>query len=365
MTHQAELLRALLAQEKDHALIFLDVDTRISGWHMGAEKLFGYSAHEILGEELDRLFVPEDRARGEPQLERELATKVGKAEDDRWSLRKNGSRFWANGILTALRDEQNSLMGFCKLVRDRTDVKAQIDTYANRVIGLEAVQEQKNVFIATLAHELRNPLSVVSNATYGLSKLQSSPEHVLTAVGILGRQIEFMQKIMEDIFEAARMGHGKAELTVAEESLRLIVDRALETCGGLPGSAEHRVQVIFPPSDIVVKADATKLQQVFINLLGNALKFSPTTSPVWVKATVEGNHAVVRIEDRGKGISPELLPHIFELFTQASSLDGEQQGIGLGLGIVKAIVEMHGGTVHARSEGVGLGSEFIIRIPVA
>ena len=359
VTQPNQLIDLLLEQENDHALILLDADTRIIGWYMGAEKLFGYRSDEILGEKLDRLFVPEDRARGEPQLERELAITVGKAEDDRWSLRKDDSRFWANGIMTGLREPNGAVIGFCKVVRDRTDVKAQLDTYANRASALEAAQARKNLFVTTLAHELRNPLSVLANATQVLS---ASPDHAKVS-GLLERQIGFMQKIMEDLFDAARIGAGKMKLELAPQSLRHIIDRAVETCG-TPVEG-HRPAVLFPPGDIVVHADATKLQQVFVNLTANALKFSPSGSPIWIKATAEGDHAVVRIEDRGPGISAEMLPHIFELFTQAAPPEAVSPGIGLGLGIVKGIVEMHGGTVHARSDGEGLGSEFIVRIPLA
>lgn len=358
------LISTLLAQENDHALILLDTKARVIGWHMAAERLFGYARAEILGEPVDRLFVPEDRARGEPQLELALAMDVGKAEDDRWSLRKDETRFWANGIMTALRDERNVVIGFCKVVRDRTDVKAQIDTYVNRIAALETGEDLKAQFIATLAHELRNPLSVVATATQVLSRmLDKSPEHV-QVTSRLQRQVDYMQKIMEDLFESARLAHGKVKLELAAASLRLIVDRAAETAANSEQN-QQRVHVLYPSGDIIVSADATKLQQAVANLVANALKFSPPDTPVFVKATVEGDHAVVRIEDRGRGIAPDVLPHIFEMFTQAGGQTERQLGIGLGLGIVKAIVEMHGGTVHARSDGEGLGSEFIVRIPLA
>jgi PAS domain S-box-containing protein len=367
VTAQEQLLISeLLNQERDHALILLDVDARIIGWHMGAEQLFGYQVEEILGEQLDRIFVPEDRARGEPQLERELAIRVGKAEDDRWTLRKDGSRFWANGILTGLRNQQNTLVGFAKIVRDRTDVKAQVDTYANRVAALESAQERKNLFISTLAHELRNPLAVLSNVTHLLSNASAASRNDAMATKLLKRQVDFMQSVVDDLFEAARIAHGKVHLNLRATALRAIVDRAIETCGALVEGTGQNVEVLFPPGEIVVSADAARLQQAFVNLIGNALKHSGGASTIWVKATVEGDHAVVRIRDEGKGISHELLPFIFELFTQATPSDaGTPLGIGLGLGIVKGIVEMHGGTVHARSEGEGRGSEFIVRLPVA
>jgi PAS domain S-box-containing protein len=365
MALRDELYERILRQEQDHALILLDPAGTVVGWTMGAENVFGYASEELVGGDMERLFTPEDIARGEPEQEREVAKSTGKAEDDRWQIRKDGTRFWANGILTCIRDERGQLLGYAKMLRDRTDVKAQLETFQQRVSALERAQERRNLFLGALAHELRNPLGTLMNATQLMTARRSpSAEDLAISIRVIERQIKFIHNITEDMFEMARLEHGKVTLELKEVNLEQVVAEASASCEAALQHAQQQVEVLFPAGGIRVPGDATRLQQVFVNLITNASKFSQRGGRIWVKATVEGDEAVVRVEDLGRGIPKALLPRIFDLFTQAGPTNHSvSPGIGLGLALVKNIVELHGGSVQARSEGENRGSEFAVRLP--
>jgi PAS domain S-box-containing protein len=357
------LLWLLLEQSRDHALILLDPDGVVVGWYAAAEDIFGYTRAEILGQRADRIFIPEDCERGVPAHELEVARADGRAEDDRWQLRKDGSRFWASGVVTPLREGQR-LVGFGKVLRDRTDVKARIDASDNRLAALVAVDERKNLFLATLGHELRSPLSPLVNAIE-LLRLASLPASAEAPLRMMERQVASLRRLVDDLLDVARIGAGKVRLEVRELRLDEVLHRAADSVRADAERQEQRFSVLLLPSPVYVDGDPDRLHQVFVNLLANAIKYTPRGGQIWLKETVEGSEAVVRVEDDGVGISPEVLPRIFELFTQEeSSLPLSAGGLGLGLPLVRELVSLHGGTVQVRSEGKDKGSELSVRLPL-
>jgi PAS domain S-box-containing protein len=360
----AELLSLALEQEQEHALILLDADARVVAWYRAATRALGWECDEMLGQTLERIFTPEDLARGDLDWEVRAATSYGKAEDDRWQVRKDGIRIWASGIMTGLRDDAGNLVGFVKILRDRTDVRSQIETLQARISDASHAEHEKHVLLGTLAHELRNPLGPLSNAAHIIRLAAPDKPQITSSIQIIQRQVRFIESLVQDLLEATRVGVGKVKLHYDSMELRTIIDNALETCSATLADREQTVEVLMPDT-LRLDADSVRLQQVLVNLLTNSSKFSPRGGRIWVKVTVEGHEVVVRIEDHGKGIPPELLPRIFELFTQAGD-EGQNSGagLGLGLGLVKAIVEMHGGTVQARSEGEDKGTEIIVRLPL-
>ena len=358
------LLELTLAQVGANSLVLLDAQGAIVDWLAGAERMFGYSADEIVGQNVAVLFVPEDLERDLHIWEQNTAASSGESEDDRWQLRKDGVRIWVSGTLTALVDDDGKVLGFAKTMRNRTDQKLQIDALERRVAACESARERKNQFIATLAHELRSPLSALSNAVQLLDSCEASSPDLALTVSIIRRQITFMTRLADDLLDIARTATGKVELHKERVSLQEIVDRAIEACRPSLDERTHVLERLMPEVPIPLDADPVRLQQVFTNLIQNAGKYTDFGGTIWVKGTVEGNEAVVRVQDTGVGISPEVMPHIFDLFTQAEFASHSQEGLGIGLSVVKDNVTMHGGTIQAASDGLGKGSEFMVRLPL-
>lgn len=355
----------MVAQATDHALILLQPDGRILAWLMGSAKIFGYDGSEMIGSTIERLFTAEDRQDKVPANELELAAKYGTAEDDRWMVRKDGVRLWASGVVTCLRERGGAIAGFSKLLRDRTDTRGQVEALRNRADALAEEDRRKTLVLGTLAHELRNPLGVLANAVQLIDLAHPKDPKLSYATQLIGRQTKFLSTLIEDLLEVVRIRTGKAGLQIREIRLRGMIDEAVESVGAALRGKEQRVEVVMPPAPIVLKVDATRVKQVLINLLSNASKFSDAGATIWVKATTEGDEAVVRVTDQGRGIPAEMLPHVFELFSQSDAAPRDAgAGLGLGLAIVKEYVELHGGSVQVRSEGVGQGSEFVVRLPL-
>jgi PAS domain S-box-containing protein len=358
------LLSLMVQQVGTHALVLLDPRGTIVGWLAGSERLFGYTADEIVGKNSEVLFTHEDLEKNLSLWENQTASASGESEDDRWQVRKDGARIWISGTLTALRDERGELLGFSKIMRNRTDQKSQLETLESRVAAFEQAEERKNAFIATLAHELRNPLSALVNATHLLTTAEAVSEDCEFAVGVIRRQVDFTSRMVEDLLEVTRAAAGKVRLDKERVVLQDIVRFATETCRPIVSERDHTLTLLVPDVPIYLNADAVRLRQVFINLVQNAAKHTDPGGTIWVKATTEGDEAVVRVQDNGAGIAPDVMPHIFELFTQAETADRSQGGLGIGLSVVKDNVALHGGSVQATSDGVGKGSEFMVRLPL-
>ena len=358
-------LRDLAVQQVGtHALVLLAPDGKIVGWFGGAERMFGYKPDEIVGQNSSKLFTPEDLAKHLSAWEEDTAGHSGESEDDRWQVRKDGAYIWISGTLTAIRDERGQLLGFAKIMRDRTDMKQQMESLISRIEALQLSDKRKNNFISTLAHELRNPLAAMSSGAELLAQDDVSKDDIEFAAGTIRRQVEFMQRMITDLLEVARAAAGKIQLHRERIVLQDILKKAIETCRPAIDQRTHELQQLLPDVAIELHGDPVRLGQVFVNLIENAGKYTPNGGTIWVKMTTEGNEAVVRVQDNGVGISPDVMPHIFELFAQAEMSRRAQSGLGIGLSVVKDIVALHGGTVQATSNGLGKGSEFTVRLPL-
>lgn len=358
-----QLLNLLAQQSKEHAFLLLDPDARVLWWSPGAEYIFDRSSSEMVGQPLTKLFTPEDVEKGIPDQEIELALNFGKAEDDRWQIRRDGSRFWATGMLVALRDQNDDLLGFGKILRNRTDLREQFEALRNQVEALAAADQQKNKFLATLSHELRNPLASVSTAVELISRTRSPNANVEASLKIIEEQLDFVRRMLDDLLDVTRISTGKVRLNIGPVPLHEVIEKAVEAARPWLEERCQNIQVIGPWSSIVLQGDSDRLHQVFLNLLSNAAKYTPERGNIWVKVTTEGDEAVVRVTDTGVGIPHEMLPRIFDLFTQVETRLSHG-GLGIGLALVKDFVALHGGSVQVRSEGVGKGSEFMVRLPL-
>jgi PAS domain S-box-containing protein len=349
---------SLVQNIKDHSIFMMDLDGKITTWNAEAERIIGYTEAEILGRNFAVIFTPEDLQAGMSEQELRLAREDGRAEDERWHVRKNGSRFWALGIVTPMHDAAGKLSGFSKILRDMTDRKRAEE-------ALQEADRHKDVFLATLAHELRNPMAPLRNGLQ-LLRLTNEPEAREQARAMMERQLGLMVRLVDDLLDISRISRNKLELRKARIDLWAVVQSAVETARPQIEANGHTLTVTLPPSPVYLDADLTRLAQVFWNLLNNSAKYMEPGGRITLTAKLQRSEAVVTVEDTGIGIPAEALPHLFEMFTQVDrNLDRAQGGLGIGLALVKGLTESHGGTVEAFSAGVGQGSSFTVRLPVS
>ena len=354
-----ERFRILVEGVKDYAIFMLDPDGIIISWNTGAEAIKGYRADEIIGHHFSRFYPEEAIERKWPQHELEIARQEGRFEDEGWRLRKDGTTFWANVVITALFDPDGDLRGFAKVTRDLTERR--------RIQVLEEADVQRNEFLAMLAHELRNPLAPIRNAVSVLQTSRSSEPVVEWAATIIERQVTHVTRLVDDLLDMSRITSKKIKLQTQPLELAQVIAGAVEAGRPLIEERRHHLTVQVPAEPLWVEGDPTRLSQVLLNLLNNAAKYTPEGGQIFLEAerNEDGSEVVIRVRDTGIGISADLLPRIFDLFVQGDrSLDRSEGGLGLGLTLVKRLLAMHGGSVQAQSEGHGRGSQFTIRLPL-
>ncbi|HUP97996.1 MAG TPA: PAS domain-containing sensor histidine kinase [Usitatibacter sp.] len=359
-------LRLVTDFANDHAFMLLDTRGGVTWWSKGAENIFGYASGEIVGRNFAVLFPPEDIESGVPEFERLVSVSDGPAEDDRWMRRKDGSVFWASGILVRLQEDSGELIGFGKILRNRTDVKEQLETLRNLARELEASGKRKDTFLGMLSHELRNPMAPIANA---LGIIRASVPEVTTEIGyalkVIERQMSLLDRLVEDLLDLTRVGAGKVELRLEPVVLQELAQECMEDVAELMRQRRHKLEIIGLGGAVVVNADRDRMHQVVVNLLVNAAKYTPEGGNIWVKVNSEGKEGVLKVGDNGVGIPTDMLPQIFDLFTQVESTrSASRGGLGIGLSLVKNLVGLHDGTVQVRSEGPGKGSEFTVRLPL-
>jgi signal transduction histidine kinase/ActR/RegA family two-component response regulator len=254
-----------------------------------------------------------------------------------------------------------------RYVHGRNEQLAQLEaTLRKQSEALRTVEVRKNEFLATLAHELRSPLAPLRNSLDILRLSGEAAANLTPLREMMDRQVQQMTRLVDDLFDVSRIAQGKLELKRSRLDLRPILEQAVQMNAPLMEARKHRLSIQLPDERLPVEADQVRLVQVFVNLLNNAAKYTPEGGEVSLAAAAEGGETVVRVKDNGVGIAAEMLPHIFELFTQLS-VGGEkpQGGLGIGLALVRRLVELHGGSITAISHGIGQGCEFVVRLPLA
>ncbi len=366
-----ERFRLLLENVKDYAIFFLDTEGRVVRWSAGAESILGYQEAEILGQHSSIIFTLEDLERGEDKKELHSAATEGRAEDERWHIRQDGSRFWASGFVTPLKDE-TGLRGFVKIMRDFTERKQAEDERAQLLASeqearaaAEAANRMKDEFLATLSHELRSPLNAMLGWLRLLNTRKFDEATTARAMETIERSARAQAQLVEDLLDVSRIIQGKLRLSVRPVELSTVIEAALDTVRPAAEAKAIRLQSILDPAAGPVAGDSDRLQQVIWNLVSNAIKFTPKEGTVQVSLERINSHVEITISDSGEGINPDFVPYVFERFRQAdSSITRQYSGLGLGLAIVRNLVELHGGTVRAHSEGAGKGATFIVKLPV-
>jgi PAS domain S-box-containing protein len=353
-----EQYRLLTENVKDFAIFLLDKDGKIATWNTGAERITGYTEAEAVGQPFALLFRPQDIFNREPEKELSIAVEKGRSEDERWHIRKNGTQFWAMGVVTPLWDDGGRLRGYAKIMRDITDRK-RAET------ELAEANRRKDEFLAMLAHELRNPLAPVLNGLQLLRMEQTVSPNGQQAIGMIDRQARHLTRLVDDLLDVSRITTGKVSLRKERVELHTVINNAIETVRPLVESRKHELSVSLPSESVWLEADPARLTQVLANLLNNAAKYTELGGHVQLSAERQGPVVIVRVRDTGIGILPEMLPRIFETFVQGDrSIDRSQGGLGIGLTLAKSLVEMHGGKIEGHSPGVGKGSVFEVRLPV-
>jgi PAS domain S-box-containing protein len=359
------LIDGFLLQTKEYALIGLDPEGWVVEWLGAAEMVFGHAPQEAIGRHIgELLFTPEDRAKGFHRHELEVAVRDSRAEDDRWHLRKDGTRIWITGSVDAIRDDAGKVLGFVKVARDRTDMHSWTEGLEHDRERLHAAHQRTLQFLRTLGHEMRNPMAPLQNSAFILQKLHSD-EKTARVVGIIQSQVGALKRLAEDLMEVSRLEGGKVGLVMAPADLREVALRAVTALQPQARDQGVRLECILPAGSLPVRLDEDRFQQVLLNLVGNAIKYTPAGGSVWLKPTQEGDEVLLRVEDTGIGIEPDILPRIFDLFSrEQAAQEVDPSGLGIGLAVVREVVQLHGGSVQARSAGPGKGSEFTVRLPL-
>ena len=351
-----ELLAAIVASSDD-AIISKTLDGIIMSWNTGAERLFGYTASEAIGKPI-RIIIPDDRQDEETMILGRL--RQGERIDHFQTVRitKDGRLVEISLTISPLRDEMGVLVGASKVARDIT-----LQRRAQR--ELEEGDVKKNEFLALLAHELRNPLGPIRHAATILRARAPSPEDLRWATNIIDRQTLHMTRLVDDLLDVSRITRGTIELRRERVDIASILKAAVEASSVLIERSRHELHVSSPAQPVYVEGDPTRLTQVVSNLLDNAAKYTDPGGSIWLSAEQEEDEAIIRVKDTGIGIPTDLLPRIFDMFTQSSlALERAQGGLGVGLSLVERLVKLHSGSVAAHSSGPGEGSQFTIRLPV-
>ncbi len=345
----------------DYAIFMLDASGHVATWNVGAEKTKGYLASEIVGQHFSVFYTAEDRAAGKPEKILATVRRVGRVEDESWRLRKDGSRFWANVIITSLRDTNGEIVGFAKVTRDLTvRRKAEEDELERR--ELESANRAKDEFLAVLGHELRNPLAPMLTAVH-LIKLRRGVG-CEREIGVLDRQVVHMMRLLDDLLDVSRIAGNRLDLDKKPMDIATVIASAVDVSAPNLEQKRHRLRVDVPTDSLMVDVDLDRITQVFSNVLNNAAKYTNEGGEIRIRAEASGELVSVTIEDNGLGITPDLMPRIFGLFTQGTHTRERQLGgFGVGLAVAKKLVNAHGGDIRAESVGVGHGSRFIVTLP--
>jgi PAS domain S-box-containing protein len=355
---QAELLNerlAALVESSDDIIASKTLDGVITSWNRGAERLLGYAAEEVIGRNVSMLMPPELVEDMPKILERiSRGEKVDHYETKR--RRKDGVIIDVSLTVSPIRDSSGRVVGASKIGRDITQQKL---IEAER----QEADRRKDEFLAMLAHELRNPLSAINGAAQLFGRLETE-EELEWAKEVILRQVKLLARLIDDLLDASRISRGKIGLRKEVINLSPVVSSAVEAVRPLLEERRHELSVSLVSSGLRLEADPVRLEQILVNLLTNAAKYTDAGGRISLTARREGADIVIKVRDTGMGIAPELLPRVFDLFVQGDrAMARSEGGLGIGLTLVQKLAEMHGGSATAASEGPGQGSEFTVRLP--
>jgi PAS domain S-box-containing protein len=367
----ADLLLAAIVSSSDDAIISKSLEGIITSWNEGARRIFGYSADEAIGQPVTML-IPESRRDEEPKIIERLRRGERFDHFETIRVRKNGEKFPVSLTISPVRNAAGRIVGASKIARDITERKRAADEREQLLESERAARSQaenanrmKDEFLSTVSHELRTPLNAIVGWTEVLEGGEQSREDIIYGVNVIKRNALMQAQLIEDLLDLGRISSGMMTLDIVPVDIRAIIAEAM-------ASVEHGARAkritITPRIGWIrgVLGDAKRLQQVTWNLLTNAIKFTPSGGKILITASRVNSRIEISVADSGQGMPADFLPHIFERFRQAdSSTTRRHGGLGIGLALVKQLIELHGGDVRAESPGPGLGATFTLSLPVA
>jgi PAS domain S-box-containing protein len=354
-----ERFRVLVEGLKDYAMFMLDPGGRVISWNAGAERITGYTAQEVHGRHVSLFYPQEAIEKKWPEQELALAREHGRFEGEAERVRKDGTTFSASVLVTPLYDHEGLLTSYANVTRDVSDLK--------RVESLEKAERQTSAFLASLAHELRNPLAPINNALHLLALRPVTDATEKWVREVLHRQTGQITRLIDDLLDVSRITRSAIVLNKQPLDVRRVVRAALDGAMESMQARRHAVSVDLQEGErLTVLADERRLGQVLHAVLHNAARYTPEGGQVAVSARREGGEVVIAVKDNGVGMDAELLRSAFDMFKQGQrGAHRTQGGLGLGLTLAQRLVRLHGGTVMAHSAGIDRGSEFVIRLPSA
>jgi PAS domain S-box-containing protein len=358
---EARLHLAAIVDSSDDAIVSKDLNGIITSWNQGARRIFGYTAEEAVGRAIT-ILIPEERQGEEPDILARIRRGERIEHYETVRRRKDGTRIDISLTVSPILDRAGRVIGASKIARDITERVQAPDRIARAREDAEAANRSKDEFLAMLGHELRNPLSPILTAIHLMRMRGKAGQEV----ELIDRQLRHLMRLVDDLLDVSRITGGKIELRRQRLELASVALRGLETSSPLLEQRRQKVDFSVPVENLLVDADPDRLAQVISNLITNASKYSEPGSNIAISAERVDRSVHLRVVDNGIGIAPEMLDRIFDLFVQQpQALDRSKGGLGLGLTIVRSLIELHGGTVQARSQGLGHGSEFTVALPLA
>jgi PAS domain S-box-containing protein len=359
----ADVLYEAIVDSSDDAIVSKNLKSIVMSWNKGAERIFGYTANEMIGQSIEKLF-PVERLHEETQILARLqrGERVDHFETQR--RHKDGRLIDVSLTISPIRDRTGTIVGASKIARDITAQKAAQRELAETFEKLKRADRLKAEFLTTLSHELRTPLNAILGWVQIL-KDEAKPGDVAEAIPIIERNVRMQSQLIEDLLDMSRIESGKMSLDLQRVDLPAVVAAGIESVRPAAEAKEIRLTSAFSSLDGVVMGDKDRLQQILWNLLTNAVKFTPKRGKVHVIVRRVDSHVEITVRDNGEGIAPEFLTQVFDRFRQADATTTRRHGgLGLGLAIVKHLTELHGGSVEVSSDGIGMGATFTIILPL-
>jgi PAS domain S-box-containing protein len=353
-----EPLWQLTEEVRDHAIVLLDPQGTVASWHDGARAITGHEAHEIIGTHFSRFYLPEAIEAAWPELELKVAAVEGRFGGVGWRVRQDGSQYWAEVVLMALRDGNGELRGFGHVIRDTPQT--------GRAKPLPGAAWQTNEFIAMLSHELRNPLAPIRNAVYLMRRKHLNDTDRRSLLAMLDRHSAHLVRLVDDLMDVSRLTQGTIRVHSQELDIASVVARAVEASRPGIDAHAHTLFLALPEEPVQLSGDCVRLVQVITVLLDNAARYTPPGGEIRITVRRLEGQVEIRVRDNGIGMAPELMAKAFDLFTRGEGpLARSGGGLGIGLALARSLVELHGGQLEVHSAGRDKGSEFLMRLPVS
>jgi len=352
-----ERFRLLVEAVRDYAFFLIDPRGFVSSWNGGAERIHGWRSEEISGRHFSHFYRSEDITADRPWHDIKQARDSGPLTTESWRVRKDGSQFLAKVSLTPLVDAHGELYGFAHLTQDLT--------HERHAQALENVAERINEFLGILAHELRNPLAPIRNAVALMERKGLGDITLESMRRTIDRQSAQLERLINELLDVSRVARG--ELNIERQAINVseTIQHAVEASRPIIELREHQLHVSLPRGPVLASGDQMRLSQAILNLLNNAAKYTPARGEIWLELTTHEGRAIIKVRDTGVGIRPEMQHRIFDLFAQdRETLSLANGGLGVGLALVRRVIDMHGGRVDVQSEGRDHGSEFVIQLPL-